>query len=61
MYVFVFFMLVPIMHEVCLTYPGLGIDVCPSIQEELQGREMAADSSIVEGGLIVALMKTKIR
>ena len=49
------------MHEVCLTYSGLGIDIWSSIQEELQGRKMASHSSPVEGGLIVALMKTKTR
>ena len=43
--------------RVCLTYIVLGFDVCPSIQEELQGREMAFPSSIVEGSLTI-LMKT---
>ena len=47
--------------RVGLTYIGLGFDVCSSIQEELQGREMAPPSSIVEGGLMVSLMKTTTR
>ena len=46
--------------RVCLTYIVLGFDVCPSIQEELQGREMASHSSKVEGGQ-PTLMKTKTR
>ena len=46
--------------RVCLPYLVLGFDVCPSIQEELQGREMATPSSIVEGGQVI-LMKTKRR
>ena len=46
--------------RVCLTYLVLGFDVCSSIQEELQGREMASISSIVEGGR-PNLMKTKTR
>ena len=33
--------------RVCLTYIILGFDVCPSIQEELQGREMASPSSMM--------------
>ena len=47
-------------HEDCLTYLVLGFGVCPSIQEELQGREMASKSSMVEGGPLI-LMKTKTR
>ena len=46
--------------RVGLPYIILGFDVCPSIQEELQGREMALHSSIVEGGIPI-LMKTKTR
>ena len=46
--------------RVCLTYIVLGFDVCSSIQEELQGREMALLSSMVEGGP-PTLMKTKTR
>ena len=44
----------------CLAYIGLGFDVRSSIQEELQGREMAQHSSIVEGSHSI-LMKTKTR
>ena len=47
--------------RVGLAYIALGFDVCPSIQEELQGREMASPSSIVEGGPTIVLMKTKTR
>ena len=47
--------------RVGLAYIALGFDVCSSIQEELQGREMASLSSIVEGGRPIALMKTKTR
>ena len=43
--------------RVCLTYLGLGFDVCSSIQEELQRREMAFPSSIVEGGQSTPLIK----
>ena len=46
--------------RVCLPYIALGFDVCSSIQEELQGREMASISSIVEGSR-PTLMKTKTR
>ena len=44
--------------RVFLTYPGFGFDICSSIQEELQGREMASLSSMVKGSL-TTLMKTK--
>ena len=46
--------------RVGLAYIVLGFDVCPTIQEELQGREMASLSSPVEGGHTI-LMKTKTR
>ena len=46
--------------RVCLTYIVLGFDGFSSIQEELQGREMASPSSKVEGGH-PTLMKTKTR
>ena len=55
---FMFVCVLILVQKVCLTYIVLGFDVCPSIQEELQGREMASPSSPVEGGQ-PTLMKTK--
>ena len=46
--------------RICQTYPVHSFDGCSSIQEELQGREMASPSSIVEGSHSI-LMKTKTR
>ena len=58
MYICAYIMCVSISTmRVCLTYLGLGFDVCSSIQEELQGREMASPGSKVEGGQSTPLIK----
>ena len=49
MYVYLW-LCIYLVHEGYLPYIVLGFDVCLTIQEELQGREMAPHSSTVKGG-----------